>query len=329
MIVVSKEETAPLRSGIIVIDKPADWTSHDVVARVRKVLRERRVGHTGTLDPFATGVLVVLVGQATRLSNFLVHVEKEYLATIRLGFRTDTGDWTGIPIDTVSAPQLCRLHELVKLAPEQLGVKLEEAFSSLRGQILQTPPMYSAKKIEGQRLYKLARQGIVARRSPVAVNVQQLDLIDENSPPFSPSLIENRDGTYDFKVHVTCSAGTYIRTLAESIGERLGVGAHLAALRRIRAGVFGIEGACRLDLLEDSYSLRNPDSALEHLNSLDLTCADERRVRNGLPVRINHATSWMDQEFIRLRVNQDSLLAIGIYIAEEALIRPRVVLASQ
>lgn len=329
MIAISKEEKIPLKSGIIVIDKPSGWTSHDAVARVRKVLGERRVGHTGTLDPFATGVLVLLVGSATRLANFLVHDEKEYRATIRLGFRTDTGDSTGTPIDPAStphvphasrAPQIDRLRELLTLPPRELEAMLEAALLSLRGQILQTPPMYSAKKIGGRRLYKLARQGINIPRQPIAVTIHRLDLMRENSTIFK----ENHDETCDLKVHVTCSAGTYIRTLAEAVGERLGVDAHLSALRRTRAGIFGLQDAC--DLLGSSYMLRNPDSALMNLNSLDVMSADEKRVRSGLPVRINHATSWADQEFIRLRDSRGSLLAIGVYIVEKALVHPRIVL---
>ncbi len=206
--------------GVLIIDKPAGWTSHDVVARVRRVLRERRVGHTGTLDPFATGVLVVLVGRATRLAQFLAGAEKEYEATVRFGYATDTGDLTGARRDD----EKYRDGECASLA----GEEIEAALAALRGEIEQVPPMYSAKKVQGQKLYELARRGEEVERKAVRVRVSEFEIMD--GPDGAPWLRRNDDGTCDLSTRVVCSAGTYVRVLAESLGERLGTGAHLAAL---------------------------------------------------------------------------------------------------
>src|SRR5881628_2087779 len=196
--------------GALIIDKPAGLTSHDVVAQVRKIISERRVGHTGTLDPFATGVLVILVGRATRLAQFLSGAEKDYEAIIRLGFATDTGDATGRSISEI---QRCT---------EFHGGAIEAALASLRGEIEQTPPMYSAKKIAGKKLYELARRGEQVERPAVRVNIKAFDLL----PGRDGFIPQNQDDTHDLHVRIVCSAGTYVRTLAEDLGRRLGVGAH-------------------------------------------------------------------------------------------------------
>src|SRR5438874_10692296 len=159
--------------GLLIIDKPAAMTSHDVVARVRNITGERRVGHTGTLDPFATGVLVVLVGRATRLAQFLSGAEKEYETVIRLGFATDTGDATGNPVrEFVAEAQTIR---------ELRREEIETAMASLRGEIEQTPPMYSAKKIAGRRLYEYARRGEEVDRAPIHVNIKTFELLSNDS----------------------------------------------------------------------------------------------------------------------------------------------------
>src|SRR5215211_681975 len=222
---------------ILILDKPGGWTSHDVVARVRRVLKEKRVGHTGTLDPFATGVLVLLVGRATRLAQFLAGAEKEYAATIRLGYSTDTGDLTGVMRAGGGAADCAAL----KLAD------LEAALAPLRGEFGQVPPMYSAKKVAGKKLYELARRGEEVERRAVPVRVSEFEIVaDENEGAVKP----NGDGTCDVSARVVCSAGTYVRALAESFGENLGTGAHLAALRRARAGEFGLGRALTLGGLE-------------------------------------------------------------------------------
>ena len=178
--------------GVLVIDKPAGLTSHDVVARARHILHERRIGHTGTLDPFATGVLVIVLGKATRLAQFLSGVDKEYEAIIRLGYATDTGDRTGNPI---SGP------ENAKAWSEE---QVDEALKSLRGWINQVPPMYSAKKVEGKKLYELARRGETVERKPVHVCIHEFEAIR----PGGQLMKDNLDGTFDFHARVSCSSGT-------------------------------------------------------------------------------------------------------------------------
>src|SRR5689334_14614744 len=213
--------------GALIIDKPAGLTSHDVVARVRRAARTRRVGHAGTLDPFATGVLVVCVERATRLLQYVVGQDKEYLATVRTGFATDTQDLTGEQITPLASSDL--------MSDEQVATALKEFV----GPQWQTPPMFSAKKVAGERLYVAAREGREVERQPVAITVSAIELLEIRQP--------NEDGTRDFVMRVRCSSGTYIRTLAADIGARLGTGAHLSALRRTAVGDFRVEAALPLD----------------------------------------------------------------------------------
>src|SRR3954466_9386154 len=194
--------------GLLIVDKPEGWTSHDVVARARRLLREKRIGHTGTLDPFATGVLVLLVGRATRLAQFLSGAEKEYEATVRLGYDTDTGDLTGARREATDSTA----GDCAAVTREEL----EAALASLRGYIDQVPPMYSAKKIGGKKLYELARRGEEVEREPIRVCIHELEAIR----PDGQLIKDNLDGTFDLHVHVSCSAGTYVRTLAEDFGKR-------------------------------------------------------------------------------------------------------------
>src|SRR6267143_2212961 len=197
-------------NGALIVDKPAGLTSHDVVARVRHLLQERRVGHTGTLDPFATGVLVLLIGRATRLAQFLSGLEKEYEAVIRLGYATDTGDITGKPIRNSEGDDAER-----NVNPGQRWSKeqIEAALESLRGEIDQVPPMFSAKKQGGRKLYELARRGEEVERKPVRVCIHKFEAINLASKQTAELLKDNRDGTFDFEVRDECSSGTYVRTL--------------------------------------------------------------------------------------------------------------------
>ena len=310
--------------GVLIIDKPAGMTSHDVVARVRRIIGERRVGHTGTLDPFATGVLVVLVGRATRLAQFLSGAEKEYDALVRLGFATDTGDITGTPIQETG-------ENVTNQARTWSDEDFESALQSLRGEIEQVPPMYSAKKQGGKKLYELARRGQEVERKAVRVTIHSLQ-VDGRTPKWK----KNDDGTTDIRLRVTCSAGTYVRTLAEDFGRRLGVGAHLAELRRTRAGDFSIEKALSLEQLEKlviEKSLTNvlltPDSALGRLPFISMSGDDVRRTQQGmalkLPSGLNGVLATTDN--VRMRDETGKLIAIGSYDPEDQLIRPRVVLS--
>ncbi|MBC8030800.1 MAG: tRNA pseudouridine(55) synthase TruB [Pyrinomonadaceae bacterium] len=315
--------------GVLVIDKPAGLTSHDVVDQVRRILHVRRVGHTGTLDPFATGVLVVMVGCATRLAQFLSGVEKEYEAVIRLGYATDTGDITGQPIpETRSEPGPARL-----LIGNDAKQEIETALAPLRGEIDQVPPMYSAKKQAGRKLYELARRGEEVERKPVRVCIYELEAINLASKPTAELLKDNRDGTFDFQVRVVCSAGTYIRTLAEDFGKRLGVGAHLAELRRTRAGAFRVQEATTLEQLkvhvaEESLGriLHLPDEALARLPFVDLSADDLRRVRNGMSVKISNM-DWSDGEQVRLRDEAGQLVAVATFNGADGSLHPGVVIA--
>lgn len=209
--------------GVLVVDKPAGPTSHDVVARVRRSLGARKAGHTGTLDPFATGVLPVCLGRATRLARFLAEGEKAYQATVRIGFATTTDDRDGEPLEP---PRAVRLD----------AAAVRAACASLVGPLLQRPPAYSAKRVAGRRAYDLARSGTPAPLAPVRVTVYALDVT-----AVVGDLVE---------IAVRCAPGTYVRALARDLGVALGLGAHLDALRRTRSGGFGLEQAVAWDEID-------------------------------------------------------------------------------
>ncbi|HJR08710.1 MAG TPA: tRNA pseudouridine(55) synthase TruB [Pyrinomonadaceae bacterium] len=323
-------------NGVLIIDKPVGWTSHDVVARVRRVLKERRVGHTGTLDPFATGVLVVLVGRATRLAQFFAGAEKEYVATVRFGYATETGDLTGARRELPQAEDVTGDAARARPCAEWSRAEIESALASLRGEIEQVPPMYSAKKIQGKKLYELARRGVEVERAAVSVTISELEVLEQNGA----WLVENEDGTCDLVLRVVCSAGTYIRVLAEDLGARLGAGAHLSALRRTRAGAFHIAQAMTLEHLAErvdagdpdaaSGLLITPDAALSEMPFVHLTGEDARRARHGAALRIARdfvaASHWREGEHVRMRDAAGNLIAVGIYDAGRGQLQPRVML---
>jgi tRNA pseudouridine55 synthase len=296
-------DNGQLVDGILVIDKPADWTSHDVVAKVRKLCRTRRVGHTGTLDPFATGVLVVCLNRATRLVQFLTGEDKEYLATIRFGFATDTGDLTGAPL----APPAATAHLNEAL--------IESALAQLRERRTQIPPMYSAKKVGGVKLYEMARRGEEIERPPISIEIKKLSLVT----PLQDD---------ECRVQVVCSSGTYIRTLAEDIGKQLGIGAHLTALRRTRAGRCELAQAITLEQLAQSAEAgRWEESVMPMTLALDLPALelDEREremISHGRTIR--YPGQWATGQQVKLTQAQH-LIAIAEYEAEAHVLRPRVV----
>jgi tRNA pseudouridine55 synthase len=313
--------------GALIIDKPAGITSHDVVARVRKIIGERRVGHTGTLDPFATGVLVVLVGRATRVAQFLSGAEKEYEAVIRLGYRTDTGDATGGRLGSDSHARALSTQSLRKK-------DVEAAMASLRGEIEQTPPMYSARKVGGRKLYELARRGEEIERAPVRIMISEFEAIEQGDA----SLKQNPDGTHDTRVHVVCSAGTYIRTLAEDFGKKLGLGAHLTELRRTRAGRFTIKAAITLDRLTELAEsnsiadvLISSDAVLSHLPTMELNANEAARAVHGIDLEVNdsQAANWPDDQAVRLRSENRELIAVGTYDQGRRRIHPTVVIGNR
>jgi len=298
-------------NGIFIIDKPAGITSHDVVSRVRRILKTKRVGHTGTLDPVATGVMVILIGQATRLAQFLDKDEKEYEAIVRFGFETNTGDGTGRPRSNVQSPKSITVDDV-------RGV-----LDDFRGEIKQTPPMYSAKKVDGKKLYEHARKGETIERKAVNVRISELEVIDGS---FSENV---GSGISDLGLRVGCSAGTYIRTLAEDIGRKVGVGAHLAELRRTRAGKFSIEQSLTLEQLEQVEDpptvLVAMESAVSHLPSIVLNDDRAVKTRNGLSTRIDDP-QFDDDDAVQMVDQSGHLIAIGVYDEAEKAIRPKVVL---
>src|ERR1041385_673560 len=309
-----------LMNGVLVIDKSSGMTSHDVVARARYILHERRIGHTGTLDPFATGVLVILLGKATRLSQFLTGVDKEYEAIIRLGYSTDTGDRTGKPL---SGPPT----EVRNWTEEEI----EAALQSFRGDIDQIPPMYSAKKIEGKKLYELARRGESVERKPLRVCIYDFAAIK----PGGQLIKDNLDGTFDFHARVSCSSGTYVRTLAEDFGKRLYVGAHLAELRRTRVGNLTIDQAITLEHLKIHFGeesigtvLLPTGAGISWLPSLHLSGEDVRRASHGREVKVAE-TEWADGDNVRMYDAGEELIAIGRYDASAQSLHPHVVLGRE
>ena len=244
--------------GIVIVDKPQGWTSQDVVSKLRGVLKTRRIGHGGTLDPMATGVLPVFVGRGTRAVEFFEHAEKTYETLLRLGMTTDTEDITG----TVLTEQEAFVT----------GVQLEEVLAKFRGEIQQIPPMYSAIKVNGQKLYDLARKGREVERQPRSVTIHELTLLGMEA-----------DG---IRLRVRCSKGTYIRTLCKDIGEALGCGGCMAELRRVTAGEYTIEKAVPLQTLIDSENpeqyLLPVDSMFANYPAVTLTEKQEKCCRNGV-----------------------------------------------
>ena len=299
--------------GILVIDKPAGITSHDVVARVRRILKTKRVGHTGTLDPFATGVMVILVGTATRLAQFLDKDEKEYEAVIQFGFETDTGDCTGMRSAESGIPN-AELDQLLA------NTRWDEVFSHFRGDIEQLPPMYSAKKVGGKKLYEFARQGVEVERRSARVTIHELEVINDRER-------HNPDST--LRIRVACSAGTYIRTLAEDIGRKVGAFAHLTQLRRTRAGKFDILQCLTLDNLqspdEPHSALLPMNLAVLHLPLLALPAERIAKTKNGLSTRIT-GEQFRDGEAVRLQDERGDLIAIGFYNEAENTVQPKIVL---
>jgi tRNA pseudouridine55 synthase len=334
--------------GVLIIDKPAGITSHDVVSRLRRILKTKRIGHTGTLDPFATGVLVMLIGQATRLAQFLDKDAKGYEAVVRFGFETDTGDATGSLKSQVSSlkSQVQGSRFKVQGLNFVLIDELENVLKEFRGEIEQTPPMYSAKKVAGKKLYELARAGIEIERKPVQVTIYELEMIqpqetqrnndvetEEQKPKTEDQQINNLGlETWDLRLRVSCSAGTYIRTLAEDIGRKIGVGAHLAALRRTRAGKFDLSKAVTIQSLEEIVSdgklqdvLISMNEALSHLPQIVLSAEEARRTQNGLKLEFENVEIKKDQPF-RMLDEKENLIAVGFYDSAQKFIQPRIVM---
>jgi tRNA pseudouridine55 synthase len=299
--------------GLLVIDKPEGITSHDVVARVRRILKTKRVGHTGTLDPFATGVMVLLVGQATRLAQFIDKDEKEYEAVIHFGFETDTGDKTG----TRSFDRGFSDEEIIE---RLASVDWDEVLEAFRGEIEQVPPMYSAKKQAGKKLYEFARRGRQIEQDPIKVTIRELQIIDDGSCRG----LDSRVG-----VRVVCSAGTYIRTLAQDIGRSIGIPAHLSELKRTRSGRFGQERGISLDTLEFSDNpptmLISLEEAVSHLPAFLVPDDRVERTRNGLSTRTNER--FPEDSAVQMLDIEGRLIAVGTFESTESQIKPNIVMS--
>ena len=251
-----------MANGILIVNKPESWTSQDVVAKLRGVFHEKRVGHGGTLDPMATGVLPVFFGRATRAVEFFEHADKEYRATLRLGTETDTQDVTGTVLKTCD----------ISIS----SAEIEAVFPKFRGEIEQIPPMYSAVKIGGKRLYEIARKGGEVERRPRRITVSALELLGGS-------------GT-DWTLRVACSKGTYIRTLCHDLGQALGCGGCMAALRRTEAGRFTVNDAHSLEEIARAAAeggaeglLLPTDTLFSDASAVTVSAAAEKKVRNGNP----------------------------------------------
>jgi len=276
--------------GLLLVDKPAGITSHAVVDRARRVLGTRRIGHAGTLDPFATGLLVLLVSRATRLVPFLDAEPKVYRARIRFGARTTTDDREG---------------EVIAESPPPEQVVVERAIASLTGHLLQRPPAFSAKQVGGVRAYAAARRGEPLTLEPVGVTVHEWRVL-------------HREGA-DLDVEIMCSGGTYVRALARDLGEATGSAAHLAELRRLRSGRFDVADAFPLDAIEEGrFELLAPTAAVGQLPRQALDDLDAKRVTHGQNVAALTAGE------VAALCHEDELLAVAVRDGESW--RPKVVM---
>ena len=294
--------------GILNINKPVGMTSHDVVARVRKLLKQKRVGHTGTLDPLASGVLPICVGQGTRVAEYLSESGKAYRADIVFGTVTDTYDAEGTIVRTTDTAHLTL-------------AQIEEALPHFLGEQMQVPPRYSAIKLQGQPAYKRARAGEEIVLEPRPVVISQLDIHAWQSPHLT--------------LAIECSKGTYIRSLAYDLGERLGCGAHLAALVRTRSGPFSLAESITLEQLAEAVAAGNAathlhpiDSALQQYPALRLDDAAREHVLHGNAFHFHEYSGQTPAELARVYDAAGQLLAIAEWDAQQGMWQPKKVLAS-
>lgn len=287
-----------LVNGVLLLDKPVGFSSNDALIKAKRVLNAKKAGHTGTLDPFATGLLPLCFGEATKFSQDLLESDKTYLATVHLGITTTTGDTEG---------------EAVETRPVDVTLdQIDAALARYRGPILQTPPMYSALKRDGKALYEYAREGIVLEREARPVTIHALTLVAYEAP--------------FLKIAVTCSKGTYVRVLGEDIGAALGCGAHLNALRRTEVGLLTIDGMITLDDLlahPDPLSLLQPvDALLSSFPALELTPELGRRFLQGQRLALGKEDIVVPEQQGRVRIyHAGNLLGTGI-LGEYAILAP-------
>ncbi len=294
-----------LVDGVLLLDKPVGLSSNDALIRAKRVMNAKKAGHTGTLDPFATGLLPLCFGEATKFSQDLLEADKTYEATVHLGIRTDTGDTEGEAIETLP----------VDVTIEQI----EAALARFRGPILQVPPMYSALKRDGKALYEYAREGIVLEREARPVTIHALELIGYEAPML--------------KIRVTCSKGTYVRVLGEDIGAVLGTGAHLNALRRIQVGALTLDGMITLEALQahaEPRSLLAPvDALLSTFPAVELTAELAKRFLNGQRLALGKEAVAVPSEQGRVRVYHEGKLLGTANLQEWSILAPERLIAAQ
>lgn len=294
-----------LVDGVLLLDKPVGLSSNDALIRAKRVMNAKKAGHTGTLDPFATGLLPLCFGEATKFSQDLLEADKTYEATVHLGIRTDTGDTEGEAIETLP----------VDVTVEQI----EAALARFRGPILQVPPMYSALKRDGKALYEYAREGIVLEREARPVTIHALELIAYEAPML--------------RIRVTCSKGTYVRVLGEDIGAALGTGAHLNALRRIQVGALTLDGMITLEALQahaEPRSLLAPvDALLSTFPAVELTPELAKRFLNGQRLALGKEAVAVPSEQGRVRVYHEGKLLGTANLQEWSILAPERLIAAQ
>lgn len=294
-------------SGILLLDKPMGITSNAALQKVKRLFNACKAGHTGSLDPLATGVLPLCFGEATKFSQFLLDADKSYRARMRLGVTTDSGDADGEVTET-------------KPVPEISDDALEHVLDNYRGEITQVPSMFSALKVDGQPLYKLARQGLEVEREARPVTIYELE-------------VQDRSGD-EFTLDVRCSKGTYVRTLAEDIGRDLGCGAHVAGLRRLAAGPFKIEETVSIQQLEElleeerDSKLQPVGAAVKDWPAVELPEVTASYIRQGQPVQVANAPTdgWVSI-FAEAPGNNVEFIGVG-EIQDDGLIAPRRLIAS-
>lgn len=294
-----------LVDGVLLLDKPVGLSSNDALIKAKRVMNAKKAGHTGTLDPFATGLLPLCFGEATKFSQDLLEADKTYEATVHLGIKTDTGDTEGEAIETLP----------VDVTVEQI----EAALARFRGPILQVPPMYSALKRDGKALYEYAREGIVLEREARPVTIHALELIGYEAPML--------------RIRVTCSKGTYVRVLGEDIGAALGTGAHLNALRRIQVGALTLDGMITLEALQahaEPRSLLAPvDALLSTFPAVELTPELAKRFLNGQRLALGKEAVAVPSEQGRVRVYHEGKLLGTANLQEWSILAPERLIAAQ
>ncbi len=288
--------TTAATDGLLLLDKPAGISSHDAVLAARRALSEKRIGHAGTLDPFATGLLVLLTGRATRLLPYIPGEPKVYEARIQFGRETDTEDLLGVV--TREAP-----------VPDEASVRM--AIPLLTGAISQVPPSFSAKRVDGMRAYEAARAGVLLELKPVSITVHSWEILAWHG------------STCD--VRIVCGGGTYVRSLARDLGRAVGSAAHLSALRRVAAGAFRVEQAQSVDALrEETPQLRPPLDAVPHLPKVQLSQEEVHRIRRGLDIAIGETPVETTSHVALVSADHGGLIALGERIADRW--QPRVVM---